>query len=81
MARVLCPNCNSKATITSREKQSDHVADLYVSCTNTKNCGATFVSTIAFKHYLNPPRQDTAQLAASLLRNLPKEKQLELIGV
>ncbi|WP_342355301.1 ogr/Delta-like zinc finger family protein [Pseudoalteromonas luteoviolacea] len=43
--RVICPNCGSKATITSREEQSAHVCNLYVSCTNTKECGATFVST------------------------------------
>ena len=78
--RVTCPNCGSKATISSRENQSTHVADLYISCTDIKNCGATFVSTLAFKHYLNPPRQNTAELAASLLKTLPREQQLELIG-
>jgi|TARA_Y100000588_G_C13919807_1_gene780987 cell division protein ZapA len=79
--RVTCPNCGSKATISSRENQSTHVADLYISCTDVKNCGATFVSTLAFKHYLNPPRQTTAQLAASLIKNLPREQQLELMGL
>lgn len=78
--RVTCPNCGSKATISSRENQSTHVADLYISCTDVKNCGATFVSTLAFKHYLNPPRQTTAQLAASLINKLPKEEQLSLMG-
>ena len=79
--RVTCPNCGNKATISSRENQSTHVADLYISCTDVKNCGATFVSTLAFKHYLNPPRQTTAQLAASLISKLPKEEQLSLIGL
>ncbi|KKK50954.1 hypothetical protein LCGC14_3119820, partial [marine sediment metagenome] len=27
MARVTCPNCEAKATITSREKQSAHVVN------------------------------------------------------
>lgn len=79
--RVTCPNCGSKATITSREEQSAHVANLYASCTNTKECGATFVTTLAFTHYLNPPRKDTAQMAASLLKHLPRDEQLELIGM
>ncbi|RZF94473.1 transcriptional regulator [Pseudoalteromonas sp. CO302Y] len=79
--RVTCPNCGSKATISSRENQSTHVADLYISCTDVKNCGATFVSTLAFKHYLNPPHRTTQQLAASLIKNLPREEQLELIGL
>ncbi|WP_405128718.1 ogr/Delta-like zinc finger family protein [Pseudoalteromonas sp. PB2-1] len=79
--RVTCPNCGSKATISSRENQSTHVADLYISCTDVKNCGATFVSTLAFKHYLNPPLQTTQQLAASLIKSLPREEQLELVGL
>ena len=78
--RVNCPNCESKAIITSRENQSAGVADLYCTCTNTKECGATFVTTIAFKHFLNPPRKDTAQMAASLIKNLSKAEQLELVG-
>ena len=78
--RVICPNCGSKATITSREEQSANVSNLYVSCTNTKECGATFVSSLAFTHYLNPPRKNTAQMAASLINSLSRSEQLELIG-
>ncbi|MEZ7207168.1 ogr/Delta-like zinc finger family protein [Pseudoalteromonas sp. DY56-GL79] len=78
--RVNCPNCMNKAIITSRENQSSGVADLYCSCTNSKECGATFVTTIAFRHYLNPPRKDTASIAASLIKNLPKVEQLELLN-
>nr|WP_267135518.1 ogr/Delta-like zinc finger family protein [Pseudoalteromonas sp. L21] len=53
--RIKCPNCGNKVTLSSRENQSTHVADLYISCTDVKNCEATFVSTSTFKHYLNPP--------------------------
>ncbi|MEQ3513605.1 ogr/Delta-like zinc finger family protein [Pseudoalteromonas sp. BZB3] len=77
--RVNCPNCESKAIITSRENQSTGVADLYCSCTNSKECGATFVTTIAFKHFLNPPRKDTAKIAISLVKALPKHEQFDLI--
>lgn len=79
MARVTCPNCEEKATITSREKQSAHVVNLYCSCTNTKKCGATFRITQSFDHYLNPPVQNTRQLAASIIKNISNEQQIELI--
>lgn len=78
--RVNCPKCESKAIITSRENQSAGVADLYCTCTNTKECGTTFVTTVAFKHYLNPPKKGTTQIALSLLKNLSKYEQLELIN-
>ncbi len=81
MARVTCPNCEAKATITSREKQSSHVVNLYCSCTNTKQCGATFRITQSFDHFLNPPVQTTQQLAAALIKSLPREQQLELVGL
>ena len=80
MARVTCPNCLSKSTITSREKQSEHVVHLYCSCNNTKECGATFRITQGFDHYLNPPRADTAQIAAQLIKNLPRQQQLDLLA-
>ncbi|MBQ4836794.1 ogr/Delta-like zinc finger family protein [Pseudoalteromonas luteoviolacea] len=79
--RVTCPHCGSKAIITSRENVADNVSELYCSCSNTKECGATFVTSLAFKHYLNPPRGDTAQLAASLIKNLPNNIQLDLLGL
>lgn len=79
MARVTCPNCLAKATITSREKQSDHVVHLYCSCNNTKECGATFRVCQSFDHFLNPPVKSTAEMAAALLKQLPRHEQLELL--
>jgi hypothetical protein len=78
---VYCPNCQSKARITSRNNLNDArtVADLYCQCLNTKDCGATFVSTLGFKHYLNPPAQSTAQLAANVLNTLTKAERAELL--
>jgi hypothetical protein len=78
---VYCPNCQSKARITSRNNLNDArtVADLYCHCLNTKDCGATFVSTLGFKHYLNPPAQSTAQLAANVLNTLTKAERAELL--
>lgn len=68
--RVICPHCFSKALITSSNQLSDTVKDLYCSCTNSRSCGATFVFTLAYKHDLNPPRNDTVQIAAALIGRL-----------
>lgn len=78
---IQCPNCQQKARITSRNNLNDEktVADLYCQCLNAKACGATFVTTLGFKHYLNPPAQSTLQLAANLLRQLPKHERDELM--
>ncbi|MDK2597915.1 ogr/Delta-like zinc finger family protein [Pseudoalteromonas obscura] len=77
--RVYCPHCESKAVITSRQKLSTSVFDIYCSCTNVKECGATFVYVVAYKHDLNPPRGDVARLAAGVLKNIPKPMQIELL--
>ena len=78
---VYCPNCQSKARITSRNNLNTEktVADLYCQCLNTKACGATFVYTLGFKHYLNPPATSTAQLAANLLNTLTKAERAALM--
>jgi hypothetical protein len=79
--RIICPNCQSKAVITSRDQQSNHVFNLYCSCTNTKHCGQTFVSTLSFSHTLNPPVKSTLDLAASLLRTLPVKERQQLLDL
>ena len=81
MARVNCPGCEQKALVTSREVQSAHVTHLYCSCTNSKECGASFRVTIGFDHYLNPPKMSNAQIAAVFLKRLPRHEQLSLLGL
>ena len=77
--RVLCPHCQTKALITSTNQLSDTVKDLYCTCTNTRECGASFVFTLAYKHDLNPPQKTTLQIAAALINNLQpvQRKQLQ----
>ena len=77
--RVTCKHCLSKATITSNNALSDSVTDLYCHCTNTKECGATFVVTLAFKHDLNPPQKTTLQIAAALINRLPADDKQSLL--
>jgi cell division protein ZapA (FtsZ GTPase activity inhibitor) len=68
--RVVCPHCLNKALITSTNQLSDTVKDLYCQCTNTRECGASFVFTLAYKHDLNPPQKTTLQIAANLIAHL-----------
>jgi len=76
--RVICPHCLSKALITSSNRLSDQVTDLYCQCTNAAECGASFVSTLAYKHALNPPMRTTTEMAMSLVSRLSKEEKAEL---
>jgi len=84
--RVLCPHCQTKALITSTNELSDGgiVKDLYCQCTNTQECGASFVFTLAYKHDLNPPRKTTLQIAATLITHLndhdKRQLQRDLFG-
>jgi len=82
--RVDCPNCSSKAVVSSSNKLSATVKDLYCQCTNVEGCGATFVQTTGFTRWLNPPQQTTQQLAAALINSLPAEErralQTEMFG-
>ena len=73
--RVDCPHCRTKAVITSSNQLSDTVRDLYCQCKNTRECGASFVFTLAYKCDLNPPVKSTRQLAANLLAILPKDER------
>lgn len=78
--RVVCPFCFQKALITSRNilNEDKTIADLYCNCTNTKNCGSTFVYTLAYKHVINPPARTTAEMALNLVNTLTKEEKASL---
>lgn len=76
--RVNCPHCNQKALITSSNRLSATVTDLYCQCQNTQHCGASFVFSLAFKHNLNPPHRTTREIAASLLATLPRDELMEI---
>lgn len=77
--RIICPHCHNKALITSSNDLSIKVKDLYCQCTNTQKCGASFVTTVAFKHDINPPRKTTLEIAAALLNTLDHSERQQLI--
>lgn len=76
---VECPNCGGRGRITSRNTLSDRVVDLYCQCMNTRECGASWVETKAFKNYLNPPLNNTQRMAAHILGRLTKEERAALV--
>jgi hypothetical protein len=78
--RVICPFCSHKALITSRNSFNDEntISDLYCICTNTKDCAATFVYTLAYKHVINPPARTTAEIALNLVNRMTKEEKASL---
>jgi hypothetical protein len=76
--QVLCNVCLGKAVISSRNQQSDTVADLYCSCRDPM-CGHTFVMTLAFKHTLSPSAKDTKKLLVDLLASMPRHEQMQLL--
>lgn len=76
--RVICPNCHTKALITSSNELSSTVKDLYCQCTNTAECGASFVTTLAYKHMINPPARTTSAIALNLVNRMSKEEKEKL---
>jgi len=76
--RIMCPHCGSRAIITSSNKLSNQVSDLYCQCKNLTECGGTFVSTLAFKHTINPPARTTTEMAMNLLNRLSIEEKAAL---
>lgn len=77
--RVVCPDCMSKAIISSSTILSDKVKDLYCACTNVEKCGGTFVMTVAFKHQLTPPQQTVAEMAMAIVKGMddPAKKKFQ----
>ena len=77
--RIECPHCLKQAVITSSQKLSTSVKDIYAQCTNIPDCGASFVFTLAHKKDLNPPIKTTQQLAFELIKNMPIEDRKALM--
>lgn len=75
--RVICPHCNQPARVTSRNNLTGTVSDLYCQCMNTKECGASFVFVLSYKHDLIPP-QKIHQRIVDFVNGLPAEQRKKL---
>lgn len=78
--RLVCPHCNSRLIISSSNQITHTLRKLYVRCNNIKTCGASGVMTLAYEHDLNPPQLTTLQIAAELLKKLPKAQREALLA-
>jgi hypothetical protein len=74
--RLFCPYCGDRAGIEKRQNHTRRVADLYCRCQG--RCGARFVSTLGFLRYTQPPIRSVGQLAASVIRSLPRQERERL---
>ena len=77
--RVLCPNCQEKSVVTTSNRLSSAVSDLYCRCSNP-HCQAGFVMTLSHKHYTQPPVGEMQSLLAEMLRGMSREEREELLG-
>ncbi|HCE1985928.1 TPA: ogr/Delta-like zinc finger family protein [Vibrio parahaemolyticus] len=75
--RVICPCCGANARIGKTNRITEKVADLYCSCSDPE-CGHTFVANLSYSHTLSPSAKTASDLAVSLVRALPIEKQAQL---
>jgi len=79
--KVTCPFCLGNAKITSSNSLTDtsSVKDLYCSCSNTDICGATFVSTLSYKHVITPPAKSAVEIAMNMVNQLSEEEKKALL--
>jgi hypothetical protein len=75
--RINCPHCGTKARITNRASHTPTAADLYCMCTSP-SCAASFVYSLGYKHTLNPPINNTFELAAAVVRSLSPAERAKL---
>lgn len=76
--KIICKECNSKATIKKTNRKHPELYDHYCACNNVE-CGHTFVITTAFSHTISPSAKSKNRLVRDLLSWLsPDEKQIAL---
>lgn len=79
LMRVECPECEKPAHVKKRNKLSKHVTDVY-GCCSDPFCGATFVTTIAFKNLISPPANQANALLKQLILQMGDEDYQDIIS-
>lgn len=75
--RVTCHLCQSKAVITSTNKFSAEVKDLYAQCLNPC-CGAGIKLTLAVAGITSPPVDQINSLLVEMLAKMPQAERQEI---
>ncbi|MCK4983437.1 MAG: ogr/Delta-like zinc finger family protein [Victivallaceae bacterium] len=73
--RINCPHCQSKATVTHREKLSPRASNVYINCNNHK-CGARSVIRISHAYTITPPAETMTAAMHEWFANLPEQEQI-----
>ena len=80
--RLKCPTCKHKAVIYTHPGSPDDVSNVYARCRNAdceKN-GHSFVTQIAFMHWVDPKVSSVQMTLESLFDNLPMDAQKDFIA-
>jgi hypothetical protein len=80
--RLKCPHCKNKARIYTHPASTEEVSSVYAKCTNSacdKN-GHSFVTQVAFTHWVDP-KVSAVQISLDLLfQNLPTDAQKQFLA-
>lgn len=80
--RLKCPTCKAKARIYTHPASTEEVSNVYAKCTNSaceKN-GHSFVTQVAFTHWVDP-KVAAVQISLDLLfKNLPADAQKQFLA-
>lgn len=75
--RVYCKECGGKGRISSRNDLSKEFTTLYCICLE---CGHRWAANLTFSHTLTPSAQMMDRFVIDRLRDMPKDRQKELLG-
>jgi len=79
--RIKCPACQQKATVYSRANTADDINSVYARCTN-RECEKfdhSFVSHVAFSHWINPKEAALQLTFEMLFDQLPHASRAEMV--
>lgn len=80
--RIKCPCCNGKAAIYSRPTVTDDVSTIYARCKNTdcERFNQSFVSQLAFQHWIDPKQEALQMTLSFLMDQLPADQRRQVLA-
>ncbi|MDP2548886.1 ogr/Delta-like zinc finger family protein [Oceanobacter sp. 4_MG-2023] len=78
--RIKCPCCGKKATVYSRALTTDDVNSVYARCVNTEcqRFDHSFVSHVAFSHWIDPKAAAMQMTLTHLFDQLPASDRMAM---
>ncbi|MCD8522580.1 MAG: hypothetical protein LRY66_05975 [Saccharospirillaceae bacterium] len=80
--RIKCPACQQKATVYSRANTADDINSVYARCTNhqCEKFDNSFVSHVAFSHWINPKDEALQLTLTFMLDQLPADQRRQVLA-